>query len=273
MDKAEGRVLLLYLLKQINNICESEKIPYYASGGTCLGAIRHKGFIPWDDDIDIMIQRKYYDNFVSACETKLSDPVVLRTRENDRFFCQEYTKLCFKDDKLRYSDISIDVFFLDETDPGRKLFRAIQNRILIDLYYIKLYKVSKDGKGSRYTPKNKFKRLWLSVMSVLPYSFIDIVHKKTMIAQKKKTEYWINWGSCYSYKKATYKKTALGKPQKMPFENTYIYVAENPEEILTHLYGPDYMTPPPVDKRTDHGVRKLNCSSLDFETIKKEIGE
>ena len=262
MDKAKARMLLLYLLRKLNEICETEGIPYYASGGTCLGAVRHKGFIPWDDDIDVMIPRKYYASFVEACGRRLEAPVVIRTRENDPYFCCEYIKLCFRDEKIEYSDLSIDVFFLDETDTKRTIFRAVQNFILIQLYYIKKYQVGRLGKGIPYTPKSILRRIWLYLWSALPMSTIDNWHKATMLAEKTEGDFWINWGSCYSYKKATYLKKALGTPRKMPFEDTYVYVAEHTEEILIHLYGPNYMTPPPPEKRTDHGVRDIHCQML-----------
>ena len=263
MDKRKARLLLLYLLKKMNEISEEEGIPYFASGGTCLGAVRHKGFIPWDDDIDVMIPRKYYVQFVGACLKNLEEPVVIRTRENDPFFCCEYIKLCFKDEELGYSDLSIDVFFLDETNPKRMFFRSFQNFLLIQLYYLKTYKVSKLGKGSPYRPRNPLRRIWLGILSgILSLKTIDKWHKATMIAEKSIGEYWINWGSCYSYKKATYSKKAFGTPQKVPFEDLYVYVAEQTEEILTHLYGPNYMTPPPLEKRTDHGVREIHCPML-----------
>lgn len=273
MDKGKARFLLLYLLKKMNEISENEGIPYYASGGTCLGAIRHKGFIPWDDDIDVMIPRKYYVQFVEACQRHLEEPVAFRTRENDPYFCCEYIKLCFTDEELGYSDLSIDVFFLDETNPKRTVFRSLQNFLLTQLYYLKTYKVGKLGKGKPYWPKNSLRRIWLGLLSrILSLKTIDRWHKATMIAEKSMSEYWINWGSCYSYKKATYSKNALGTPQKVKFENTYVYVAEHTEEILTHLYGSNYMTPPPPEKRTDHGVREIHCPMLYDKGILQRLG-
>lgn len=273
MDKTEAKYLLLYLLKKFKDVCSSASIPYYASGGTCLGAVRHQGIIPWDDDIDVMMPRKYYDAFVTTCAKILPPTLLIRTRENDPYFCGEYIKLCYLDDNKKYSDLSIDVFFLDETDPERKVFRALQNRLLLDMYFIKTYKVSKDKKGPTYTPHNIFRRMQVAFFStILSYKFIDKWHKRIMMAEKNPTDYWVNWGACYSYKKATYNKIALGVPHEVPFENTFISIAKEPEEILTHLYGPNYMTPPPPEKRTDHGVKPINCASLNINIIKEEIG-
>lgn len=273
MNKKDIKILLLYLLKQLNNLCEEFNIPYYASAGTCLGAVRHKGLIPWDDDIDVMIPRKYYNLFVEKATEFFPNHIVVRTRENDPLFCCEYIKLCFKDDVFGYSDLSIDVFFLDETNPKRRLFRAIQNRILIDLYFVKKYKVSRISKDNPYIPKNIFKRIYISVLSAtLSLQFIDEIHKKTMLAEKKECDYWVNWGSCYSYKKATYSKKSFGQPQKVSYENTYIYIQENPEVMLTQLYGDNYMQPPPLEKQINHGVRKLTCEDINIEEIRKEIG-
>ncbi len=272
LEREEQKYLLLYLLKQFKEVCKKASIRYYASGGTCLGAVRHKGMIPWDDDIDVMMPREYYNLFVQICNETLPSPVVIRTRENDRYFCGEYIKLCYKDDDNHYSDLSIDVFFLDETNPKKKWFRAIQNRLLLDLYYIKAFKVSKLEKGPHYKPHNVLKLIQVYLLSFLSISFIDHVHKRIMTAEKQRTDYWVNWGACYSYKKATYSKTALGEPVELPFENTTISVAKNPEEILLHLYGPNYMTPPPLEKRTTHGIRPFHCSDLDINKVKEEIG-
>ncbi len=270
LDKEKAKVYLLYLLKKLHEITEREGIPIYASGGTCLGMIRHQGMIPWDDDIDIMIFRKDYKRFVQACEKSLSLPIVLRTRDNDPFFYEEFAKLCFLDDDNNYTSLSIDVFELDETNPKRHLFREFQNQVKRGLYYTKMYKVSKLGYG-KYHPKSIFKRCILSIGSLLSIRSMDRLLIKILTAEKKEGDYVVNWGAAYSYKKATYPRKAFGTPHKMPFENMYVWSEEYPEMILECLYGKDYMKLPPIEKRTDHGVKSFKCSKLDFDAIKKEV--
>lgn len=272
MDKAEAKVYLLYMLKKLYEITEANDIPIYASGGTCLGMVRHKGMIPWDDDIDLMIFRKDYARLVAALEENLNRPLVIRTRENDPYFYQEFAKLCLVDDSGEYTDLSIDIFELDETNPDRKLFREFQNTLKRFLYYTKMYKVSRLGHGD-FQPKSLWNRIVLGVASMLlPLQFMDKLLLKVLTAERAEGDYVVNWGAAYSYKKATYPKAAFGTPQKKPFENTYVWAEEHPEMILERLYGKNYMTPPPPEKQTDHGVRKFDCSLLDYNQIKREIG-
>ena len=271
MGKEKRKILLLYLLKILNNTAEKYDIPIYASGGTCLGMLRHKGMIPWDDDIDIMIFRKDYNRLVSALSKEIHTPVAIRTRENDPYFYQEFMKLCYLDDGGEFSDLSIDIFTLDNTDPERKTFRAVQNTVKRLLYYAKMYKVSKLGHGE-YHPKSLVNHLCLFVVSLLPLSWMDYLLKKTLTADKREGEYVVNWGAAYSYKRATYPRAAFGVPRKMPFENTYVWAEQHPEAILERLYGKKYMELPPLEKRTEHGVRDFSCRALNIDEIRKEVG-
>lgn len=267
MENRDDKYLLLYLLKQFNSICEKTGIVYYASAGTCLGAVRHNGFIPWDDDIDCMMPREYYPIFVEACNKSLPSEVVIHTRENDPLFCCEYAKLCFRDDILGFSDISLDVFFLDDTNPNRVLMRMAQNGIHKVLYYLKVFKVSRI-RGNKYVPRNIIKYFLLKLMSFISLKKIDSLLDKVMTAEKSECTHFVNWGSCHPYKNATYSKAVLGNPVKMPFENQYVMVAEHTEVILTQLFSKDYMTPPPLDKRISHGNRPLSNNRIDIDYIR-----
>lgn len=263
--------LLLYLLKQVNEITEKENIPYFSHAGTTLGAVRHKGFIPWDDDIDLMLERKYYDKFVAACERSLPSQVVIRTRENDPYFCEEYIKICFVDEKIKFSELSLDVFILDETDPKRKIFRVIQNQIIRWIRPIKLYKATRQAEYlEKYVPRNKLKHLFLAVCSVLPLNLLTDVQSRVMQAEKNLTDWYVDWGSISPYQRATWPKDYYSRRVKLPFENTYIYASDRYIEILTRGYGKNFMQLPPIEKRKSHSVHGIVNSNLDIEKIRKE---
>ena len=77
-------VVLLEMLKDIDALCRKHNIPYFLNGGTALGAVRHKGFIPWDDDADISMMREDFDRFREVIKTDLPDKYVAQCFANDR---------------------------------------------------------------------------------------------------------------------------------------------------------------------------------------------
>lgn len=268
-EKEKTKRLLLYLFQQLNAICEKYDIPYYGYAGTILGAVRHKGLIPWDDDIDVVIERKNYDRFVKACSKELREPAVIHTRENDLYFCQEYIKLCFREDDGRFSDISIDVFIMDETDPQKSLLRSFQNTVLESLYFIKYYKVTRIQGEKIYNPKNILKHALLKAGNLMSIDTIDKLHRKVMTLKAGNMTHLVIWGSHYSYKKVTFEKEMWRGMVYLPFETVEIPVPEHYLDILKQMYGPDYMKLPPKEKRINHGVKKLNCKMVDDEWIRR----
>lgn len=272
MNKSDAKILLLYLYKALEKVCEKSGVKCFAYQGTLLGAVKYGGMIPWDDDMDFVIFRKDYDLFLEACKEVLQSPIVVQSRETDPYCCTEYIKLCFKDDLYGYSDVSLDVFVFDDTNPKRKVLRWFQEKSLLWLYYIKRYKVFKMGKGRSYNPKNPIKHLILKVASIIKLDTLDKWHRFIMTADKTDSEHCINWGSHYHRNLETYDKSDWGNDTvKLKFENIEITAPQKYDQLLSQLYGKDYMEPYPESKQVDHGVRKLNNNDINLETIKKEI--
>ena len=79
----ELQLALLEVLSDVINLCEENNLRYYAFGGTCLGAVRHSGFIPWDDDIDVMMMRDQYDILCSIAAKEFNHPYFFQTEQTD----------------------------------------------------------------------------------------------------------------------------------------------------------------------------------------------
>ena len=87
---------ILDIFKTVSQLCKKNNIDYYAIGGTCIGAIRHRGFIPWDDDLDIAIPIEQFDRFKSIMNTQLPDNLYLYDCESKKEYRQLFCKVCDK---------------------------------------------------------------------------------------------------------------------------------------------------------------------------------
>ena len=271
MQKQNERILLLNLLVELQEQCRLAGVRNYVVSGTLLGAVRHKGFIPWDDDIDTMIFSEDYDRLMSSMEKNLGDDYCIVTRENSPLYFQEFPKLCYKNKKGEVSELSIDIFVYTPTDISKKRLRKLQNKMLGYLYHIKRYKVRKLlGKDAGIS--SPLKKAVVAVFSVIPLKTLDKGVKFFMtVSGKNNGEYVTNWGSQYNYdRKATFKRGIFGEPEHLTFEGIEIEVPHDYESMLIQIYG-DYMKLPPEDKRVTHGVSLAGCEDVDMETIRARV--
>lgn len=164
----------LAMLIEVDRICRKNNIKYTLAGGTMLGAVRHKGFIPWDDDIDVRFKREEYEKFYEACKKDL---------DNEHFFLQEYrtdpnyrwgySKMRLKgsefirigQEHMHYvTGVNIDIFITDNIPDN-----AIQRRIQIIKSYC-LRKIMYSEVGMKNS-KNVLMRLWYRILYLIPRDF------------------------------------------------------------------------------------------------------
>lgn len=252
--------VLLELLCEVKRICELEGIPYAIIAGTMLGAVRHDGFIPWDDDADIGMLREDYQVFRKACEKHLN---------TDRFYFQDteythgyrwgYGKLRRKDsqyvvcgtEKLPYEQgIWIDIFPLDHV-PDSKFGRTLTN---IHCFFIRKFLFSEAGKTRE---KNSVKRAVYSVMSKVPLKAI-LNHYYNYIEHRNRVQTkWVRIlmfptpNKEYGYLCKWYKYTAPTN-----FEGEVFSGIKDYDEYLTFKFG-NYHELPPVESRKQHHVSTL----------------
>lgn len=245
--------VLLGIGKEFDAICRKHNIPYYMLGGTQLGACRHGGFIPWDDDMDFGIPRDFFDIFLSIAKDELPNKLSLLTINNSDRIISGVAKIedntTIIDERMSRDNRSkigvfIDVFPLDRTNNEFGVFS--KNKLLTLVYKFGGYRFL----SFEHMPT--YKRILAAVVKVLLlpltpkklYSFVE----RHLITNKG--DYLANHFGAW-HTKETMPFSYYGKPTEYIFEDTKFYGVEMPEEYLTHIYG-DWRQLPPEDKRHIH---------------------
>lgn len=246
MEKIEVKECHRYLLqiaKVFHEICEKHNIPYYMVGGTQLGAIRHKGFIPWDDDMDFGVPRIYYSVLLEILEKELPQEYrVISIYNSDKysngFFKIEDTRTLIKEVNAKEvrNGINIDIFPVDYTNSKKGFFS--KNWWIVQLYKLETYSFAElDDLDALRMAANKVLRgimFWANNKTI--FNFID----KHLILSEG--DYMVNHYGAYADKEIV-KKELYGKPTLYKFEDTELYGVEQYDAYLKHFYG-DYMQPP-----------------------------
>ena len=260
------QIIELNVLKKIIEICEKHNLTYFALGGTLLGAIRHKGFIPWDDDIDIGMPRPDYEKFIRIAPLELKDPYMISGIQYDNAeYYYYYARVIDKNIRLvRRASMKtvtinawVDVFPLDGVPEESKAFdrwykkAKSLNRLFLFSQYEYFYKIY-DLKGlspKRYLTSGlkriiKFTKVYKLVNTQKAWKKLD--------SQLKKCDYNNStrlFNACgYWGVKEMFPKEYYGKGNLYEFEDIMIRGPIDYHVVLTQMYG-DYMTPPKdVDK-------------------------
>lgn len=249
--------LQLEILKNFHNYCQENGLKYALYAGTLLGAIRHKGYIPWDDDIDIMMPRGDYEKLYELIKTKpLPAPLELHSVRNDKHHNAPFFKVCDArtDGTVTYlrNDIRcpvwIDIFPLDGI-PDNEAERNKHLQTLWDIqkemeYIVRPLRFSAN-------PLRLAKRLyiWARYHKKDYQSMADNMDK---LAQK----YNYNTGAnvavaVFDGKKRIFKQNCMDNVVLADFEDTEFYIPADYDDFLFRMYG-DYMTPPPKEQQVSH---------------------
>lgn len=266
------QLVQLDMLLQVDRICKKHNIKYYLIGGSALGAVRHGGFIPWDEDIDIGMFRKDYETFLSVCGESLNDKYFLQTNKTDLEYPilyakirANYTTFVEKESKEMgkkiHQGIFIDIFPIDNV-PDSKILARIQ--FLLVHFFISIAS-TRAGNFSN----NKYKRI---IKKLYSYIFIRAFKKETLDSiasniaayyKNKPTEKVANLFGRYRTKEIV-PRDYFGDSRFIEFEGNYLPIPELYHEYLSQIYG-DYMKLPPLEKRSIH-----NLVYVDLEKSYKE---
>ena len=243
----QHQLRMLEMLKYIDDVCGKYDIKYWLCSGTLLGAVRHGGFIPWDDDLDIEMLRDDYKKFVKVVAMEGNNRYVLQTHQTDFNYFAPYGKLrdlrsCIKEDSTndlyyKFHGAYIDVFIME---PSSFL---ILHKISNKLQDVLLFKANG-------LLKNKFiRRCYFSLMCILLHNILFPV-LQTLSALNAKGQLRHTMGSCFT--KPRYNDDIF--PLKdIEFEGSKFPVPGNTHSYLSKIYG-DYMVIPNVNEIRVHTV-------------------
>lgn len=228
---------LIQTYKAFVDFCITNNLNFCAAGGTMIGAVRHKGIIPWDDDIDIFMPRKDYDRFLKLKEKASSEGFEIVDWETKGYtqpfakFCDACTTIIPSKDSTFLYGIFIDVFPLDKNHGSIK---SINIKCFIYRNALRLYAILNCKINCR-------------IKAIL-----------------KPLNYLINWyethiflGELFCSPLGVYKEKEISthevfsKFKKVPFEDSFIFIPVGFHKYLTQVYG-DYMQLPPLEKRVSH---------------------
>lgn len=261
MDKITLRkvqLVQLEIAKEIARICEENNINYILSDGTLIGAIRHGGFIPWDDDLDIAMLRKDYDKFMNIVKEKLGPKFELVDWRNDKTYPHPMAKIVKKGTIYREKKnigqenqgIWVDVFPFDNLESNDKTnnFYFLKLKILRGMIRSKCkYKTWLSDKG--FDIGKYIKNLPLRLLSVaFTRSYLIEEYEKLSIKYNEIDTEYIFHNSIADYKDYVFPKRLLNELIKVKFENYYFCIPKKYDELLTLEYG-EYMKLPPENER------------------------
>ena len=262
---------ILEMMEFIDKLCRENVIIYHILGGTALGSVRHKGFIPWDDDIDIFMTPENYEKFKK----------VFYNTEQEKFYLQEWrlvdeyleqAKLryngttliesVFKNNKEMHQGIYLDIFILHKC-PENKFIQRL-------LYYSSHYIVGVTLTKRDWKPKTVFQKI--------AYKLCKILENKHLIRYMFKQIYKYdelkdNYKYCFFIDREVFKNAVFDREQydsysENEFEGLSLYGPKDIKKYLSQVYG-DYMTLPPVEKRQERVHAEIWDTEKDYKEYLK----
>lgn len=243
----DHQAVLLSMLKDVDALCRETGVTYMLFSGTALGAVRHGGFIPWDDDADIVLLRKDYERFLDEAEANLDPKRYFVQREFGPHWPMQFSKIrlngtaCMEKfhpkDRQIHQGVYIDVFPCDDLSDA-SIVRAIQ---FIAARIVVAKALDKRG----YETDSPIKKLAMIASRLVPGATLRRICTAERPGSRSVHTFF---GAGSKYGKNVFPREWFEKTVEMDFEDGRFPVSAHYKELLTTLYG-DYMTPPPPEER------------------------
>ncbi len=270
MDGGEQLKLLQQIelenLRMLMRICEENHLRYYLIGGSLLGAMRHRGFIPWDDDIDVGLPRPDYNRFVRIAKGYLPAHMDVKTMTSDPNYKCYFTRLINNRRKIYWDHgqytavigVWMDVFPIDGLPEGKlarnlHVFRVKCLKALYKFTQIDYVTTNRTNRPFAERFLIRFARLTRVGRLLNADRRLQSLDRALQRYDYDSSAYAWNFSGCYG-KREIVPRIQLGGSRTAEFEGMRVSIPEAAEAYLTSIYG-DYMRLPPEDQRRSHEVR------------------
>lgn len=250
----------LKMLFEVDRICKKYGLKYMLFAGTCLGAVRHKGFIPWDDDLDVIMLREDYDKFLDAAERELDIDTYYMQKEYSEHWMGCFSKIrknntafmekVIPKDSEQHQGIYIDIFPCDNLSDSKLVARLqfLASKIVIAKCLTK--------KG--YITYSSIKKVFMALCKLLPFELFKKLAMKRKAANSKYVHSF--FAASRSFRKSVYPRKWFTETKQLSFEGADYPVSAYYDDLLKVLYG-DYMTLPSAEDRKC----KIHAVLVDFD--------
>lgn len=266
--------VILSIYKEIKIICERHNIDYYAIGGTCIGAVRHKGFIPWDDDLDVAIPIEQIQSFIEACNRELPPNLYLYTSEDHRHYRYVFLKVCDNrttfieksefGQKDAYKGVFVDIMPIAGIPSNHFQKKLFLKKIRL-LNFLNIHIRYCDEPFNNNFSHNLLKIIFRTIYYFIPYSYFSKSYLKLLNLYPFHGSQLVGyvWWPDGLNDRLIFPYTWFLKKTELPFEDTFINLPQDYDNMLKQQFG-DYMTPPSVGEQESHeGLVNLDKSYKD----------
>ena len=260
----EIKKIELEMMKEIKRICEKHNIKYFLVGGSLLGAVRHGGFIPWDDDLDIGMLREDYEKFKLVAPKELDERFSYQSFEHEPSSHYIFDKIRLKDTYFttKFSDrfqmqngLFIDILIYDKTAKSLKTQKRHITALRWVTRLISIRWVNVPRKGVAY----RFSKIMLPFMRLFPLSFYHKVFNIILKWYGKTDSHYLIDGVGQNIERGAFTDSWFNELIEIPFEDITLPVPAEYDSYLRHWYGDKYMDLPPVSVRNSgHDLTRVD---------------
>lgn len=247
------QLMELQILKDIDAVCEKHNIRYFLAYGTLIGAVRHQGFIPWDDDVDLVMPRKDYLRFHEAIQLEMGDKYTIESLVTKKDYYAFASRLRLNgtdypeeplEDVNTHPGIFVDIMPLDDVKTSKGIILNIRGYVSFWMSALRAI-----AHGTKFSQERY--RMLARMLHILSYPFKGKLSQKmfeilAMSSSQIGGDYLVNFTSFGNWKPSLVHKDVYGEGIKLQFEDGMFWAPKDYDTVLKQVYG-DYMTPPPVE--------------------------